>query len=1147
MHSRIALAVFSLALATHAQEFRGTLSGRVLDPRQSPVPDAEITVINTATGLRTSTLSNQSGGYHIPFLLPGTYELRASLAGFKSFIRGGIEIRTVDRVRVDIPLELGTLSESITVTAATPLLDYTTGARGEVVSTKMLAELPLSGHTSLMLARLVPGVNGGARTFARVFDTGTVIDFGMSGGIRRRNEILLDGVNNTTSDFQVSHIPSADAVAEVRVQTNPYDAEYGHTTGGVVNATTKSGTNELHATAYLYSQRSALDATSFFNNRTGTPKPDRKYDQFGFSAGAPILIPKLYNGRNRSFFFINYEGVRNADGRSSLWTVPTAAERSGDFSQTRNQAGAQIAMFDPLSTRPNPASPGNFLRDAFAGNRIPASRINTVAANLVQYYPPPNVTGANFTNVGNYSYSGTSPDNYDSWIGRIDHAVNDRHRLFIRGHWNRRFQRDDDIWGPDSPAGDRYYLSRRGSFGGAFDYTNTLSASLLLNIRYGYTRFEDPIRNLSSGFDQVKAGFPQSLVSQFQEVNFPIISPSGFGTLGFGGTSLTALDSHSFQGSLTKTLGRHTLRSGADFRAYRNNPFSGGNLSGSYSFNAAFTQGPDPLRGSSAAGFSMASFLLGYPSSGSVQNVSAFSYSAPYSAIFVQDDIRWTRRITINAGLRVDINGSWRERYNRMTRGFAFDTPSPLQVPGLNLRGGLLYTGADGQPATNSRGGVGVGPRFGFAADLGRNTVLRGGFGTIFSGITYFGAGSDTATGFDVTTAYVASIDGGLTPAGSLSNPFPAPLLKPSGAANGLRTLLGQSVRFYDPSVRIPGSYQYSLSLGRQFASHYLVEVSYAGSRSFNGPLPSIQWNQLDPSLLSQGNSLLQSVNNPFFGLISSGPLAGRTVTRSRLLRPFPQFDQVTEVFPTRGAARYHSMQSKAERRFRRGAMILASYTWSKQLQNFERTGDAPQNNYDLRNEWAVSNTDRTHRFTGAWVLELPFGKGKPWAANTPALLNRLISNWQINGSTTIESGAPLSFSVTPNATNALGGGQRPNSTGTSARRSEYSSTTDMLTRFFDTAQFTRPDPFTFGNLGRRINDVRGFPFQNLELALQWSLRIGEKHSVQFRAEAFNALNRADFNDPNTSLGSTAFGTVTSLKQSANPGRQIQLSVRYRF
>lgn len=1141
--------VYLLALcgAVSAQEFRGTLLGRVTDPRQSAVPSAQIVATQLETGLRHEGTSNGSGDYYLPFLLPGSYKIEAVKDGFKRFARSGIEVRTLDRVKIDINLELGALAETVTVNAEASMLELAAGSRGEVVSSKMLAELPLSGHTSLMLPRLMPGVNGGTRTFARVFDTGTVIDFGMSGGVRRRNEILLDGVNNTTADFQVAHIPSADAVAEVRVQTNAYDAEYGHTTGGVVNATTKSGTNQLKGTAYFYGQHTALDANSFFNNRAGVEKPDRTYWQYGFSVGGPILLPKIYDGRNRSFFFVNFEGVESADGRSSLHTVPTPGELQGDFTQSRNQAGQMIAVFDPLTTRADPARPGNFLRDAFAGNRIPASRINRVAASLARFYPAPNAPGARFTNVGNYAYSGTSADNYRSWIGRLDHTLTARQRLFVRGHWNRRFQRDDDIWGADNPAGNLYYLGRRGSVGGALDYTNTLSASALLNLRYGITRFEDPIRNLSQGFDMAGAGFAPSLVSQLQEVTFPIISPNGFGQLGRSSSSLTVLDSHSFQAVATVTRGRHTMRAGGDYRIYRNNPFPGGNLAGSYAFNAAFTQGPDPLRGSADAGYSMASFLLGYPASGGVDRVAALSYEAPYAAAFVQDDFRLTARLTLNMGLRVDYNGGWKERFNRMTRGFDFNAVSPLQVTGLNLRGGLRYAGQDGLPGANSGGGTVVGPRFGFAYDAGRNMVVRGGFGMIYSGITYFGSGADTATGYSVSTPYVPSLDGGLTPANSLSNPFPTPLLTPTGNANGLRTLLGQSIRFFDPAVRVPGAYQYSFSLGRQFAQHFMAEASYVGSRGFRAPLPSVQWNQLPPETLNQGAALLQNVTNPFRGLIASGPLAGATVTRSRLLRPFPHFDQITEVFPTRGSSLYHSLQTKLERRFRQGVMLLGAYTWSKQLQNFERTGDAPQNNYDLRNEWAVSNTDRTHRFTAGWVAELPFGAGRRWGTGTARPLRLLISNWQVNGSTTVESGEPLSFSTTPNTTNALGGGQRPSSTGRTARRDGYASTGDMLNQFFDTAQFTRAEPFRFGNLGRRINDVRGFPFRNLDLALQWQTKFRESRSIQFRAEAFNAINRADFANPNTSFGSQAFGTVTAIKQEANPARQIQLSLRFLF
>jgi hypothetical protein len=356
MHSTLtALLAVCLAAPAAAQEFRGTIVGRVVDPQLTAVPGAVVTVTHVETSVKRESLTNQSGDYYVPFLLPGTYEVKVSKDGFKVLVRSGIEVRTLDRLRIDVGLELGAITESIAVTAEAPLLEVTSGDRGEVVSTKMLADLPTSGHNSLMIQRLMPGMSGGTRTFARIFDTGTTIDFGMSGGIRRRNEILLDGVNNTTSDFQVAHIPSAEAVVEVKVQTNSYDAQYGHTSGGIINAVTKSGTSQFHGSGFFHAQHTVLDANSFFNNRNGIEKPDRTYYQYGFSVGGPAWIPKLYNGRNRTFFFVNYESVDSADGRSSLWTVPTALERKGDFSNTRNQTGALISVFEPLTARPDPA------------------------------------------------------------------------------------------------------------------------------------------------------------------------------------------------------------------------------------------------------------------------------------------------------------------------------------------------------------------------------------------------------------------------------------------------------------------------------------------------------------------------------------------------------------------------------------------------------------------------------------------------------------------------------------------------------------------------------------------------------------------------------------------------------------------------
>jgi hypothetical protein len=587
---------------------------------------------------------------------------------------------------------------------------------------------------------------------------------------------------------------------------------------------------------------------------------------------------------------------------------------------------------------------------------------------------------------------------------------------------------------------------------------------------------------------------------------------------------------------------------GGDFRSYRNNSYSSYNVSGSYSFSAAFTQGPDPTRSTATAGNALASMLLGYPSSGSVESRDRMAYQAPYAALFIQDDIRFSRRLTINAGLRFDYNGGWSERYNRMTRGFDFNATSPLQISGLPaLRGGLRFVGKDGQPIRNSTGKNGWGPRLGFAYDLGRGMVVRGGYGAFYSGLSYVGVGSSTAAGFSVSTSYVASNDGGLTPANSLSNPFPTGLVPVTGNSQGLSTLLGQSITFFDPNVKLPGSHQWSLSLGKQFAKVYLLEVSYQGSRGLHAPIGSIQWNQLTEEQLKLGSTLIQSVANPFYGIIKTGALSSATITRSRLMRPYPQFDQITQSAATRGSSLYHSMQMKFERRFSSGIMVLGTYTWSKLLQNFERSGDAPQNNWNLRPEWAVASHDRTHRFTTAWVAELPFGKGKPIAANAPAVLNRIISNWEFKGTMSFESGTPLSFSTTPSNTNALGGGSRPNSTGVSGARDSHQNRDDMLSKFFDTSQYTRPDPYTFGNMGRRLNNVRGYPFNTLDLSLFWKTPIYERIVFNLGVEAFNALNRADFADPNTTLGNVSFGRISALKQEANPGRQLQISARITF
>jgi len=1138
----------STAVLVHGQEYRGTILGRVSDAQDATIPGALVTIKNTATSVTTTVKTNEAGDYYVPFLIPGPYELKVEHAGFKTFVREGIDVRVQDRIRLDVRLEVGQLTESVTVTAAAPLLDLTSGARGELVTTKMITELPLSSRTAFFIVRIVPGVSGDARTLAAPYQHTTIANFDMSGGVRQQNEILLDGVTNTTSNYYVAVTPTPDAIEDIKVQVNAYDAEYGRTTGGIVNAVTKSGTNELHGNVHHFHQNRALNSNDFLSNKAGMPKFPWLWNQFGFAFGGPVYLPKVYKGRDRTFFFVNYEGLRHTDGRIYTQTVPTPLQRQGDFSQTRNSAGQVIQIYDPFSTRPDPSRPSAFIRDPFPGNLIPKARQNPFMAKAIQYYPLPSRQGDPVTGVENrFIHDGNKDDN-NMVVTRVDHSLTDKQRISGRGQWSRRADFGRYLFGEkDNPANPSYQFQPFGTYGGVLDYTNTLAPSWLMNVRYGYSRYEEISYNLSEGYDLVSAGMASTLVSQMSKKFFPRFDITGMQQMGREG-GFTIIDAtHTIQGVVTKILRSHNIRIGGDYRLYRKDRASSGYSSGYFRFNAAFTQGPDPVRSSSTAGIPVASALLGAPYRGDIDTYLPLSYRNNYAAIFVQDDIRVTRRLTLNIGFRFDHDGAWRERQNRMTRGFAFDTPSPLQAPGLNLRGGLLFAGVDGQPESQTESGNVFAPRFSFAYQLRNRTVIRGGYGTIFSGVTHFGDGYDSALGFTVTTPMVASLDG-VTPLNTMSNPFPDGLLKPIGSSQGLRTLAGYTVQFFDPARKIPRNHQFSLSVSQQFGASTVIEASYAGARLTHFPMGLIQWNQLPPRTLTQyGNALLEQVTNPFYGQIASGPLSQPTVARGQLLRPFPQFDGLNEYWATRSNSSYHSLQWKFDRRFSRGLSIVAAHTFSKRVGNLEQDSYTAQNNYDLTAENSVLSIDNKHRFTLSTVAELPFGRGKWIGANASPVLNRLISGWQFNALVTLVSGSPLGFTVTPNTTNALGGVLRPNSTGASARRKEYQSKDDMLTKYFDTAHFVRPAPFTFGNVSRRTDDVRGPNFKTLDMSLVWKTAITEKVSFQLRAEAYNALNRTNWGNPNAVLGNSQFGRISSLATSVGATRTFQFGAKISF
>ena len=1130
----------SLGLPLGAQEFRGTVLGRVVDASNAVVPNAAVTVTNTATNTSLNTQSGADGAYMVPFLIPGPYRVTAEAAGFKKAVRDGIEVRVQDRLTVDLMLQVGATSESVEVTASAPLLEANSATMGQVIDNRQVISMPLNGRSSYLLTRLAPGVMPtDTRTFTRPFDNGAISNSSLSGNRGKANEVLLDGISNVGADNTITFTPSIDATQEFKVQTNTYDAEFGRSAGGVVNVTVKSGTNQVHGSLFDFLRNNELDANSFFSNRVGAKKAPLRYNQFGTSVGGPVYLPKVYSGKDRTFFFFNYEAIRQFDGRSSVGAVPTLKQRDGDFSATYAAANQAIQIYDPFSTRADPARPGSYLRDQFAGNRIPTGRWDPVAKAVLQYFPVPNAPGNPLTGAENLFYSGGTPDGYDAVITRIDHQISSAQRIFGRFSWSQRPRGDDNWFG--NIADSNFTTANRSSRGAALDYVNTLSPRWLLNLRWGFSRYADPTRSPAEGFDIATLGFPASFRDQTVFRMYPRFEISGLTNMGRDGGSNNTEDTQTFQASLTHIRGAHTLKLGGDFRVIRQNQFSAGYGSGRFAFTRAYTQGPDPLRSTTTGGNALASFLLGTPNSGSVEKAVALSFQNLYGAAFAQDDIRLSRKLTVNVGLRWEHEGARTERYNRMTRGFAFGQSSPLQVPGVKLQGGLLYAGTGGQPRGQADTRSTFAPRSGFAYSLTSKTVLRGGYGIFWSGTTDIGAGTNAAPGFSATTTFVSSLDN-MTPLNVLRNPFPDPLLSPIGSSQGLATLVGQGVSFTNTARRIPYTQQYSLGLQRQIGAGTLIEAAYVGNRGIALANSNVALNQLPDNLLAMGSALLDQVTNPFYGVISSGGLASRTVARGRLLVPYVQYTGVGVLSPTIGSSTYHALQLKVEKRFSRGFSLLASYTNAKIIDDV----GSPQNNNNRRAERAISTLDRPQRLVISEVWELPIGKGRALGGSVPRIVDLVIGGWQLNCVAILQSGQILNITSSTNTTNSLGGGQRPNSTGKSAKLSP-ASTDAMLSRYFDTSVFTQPAPFTFGNLARTLPDVRGPGINNFDMSLVKGFPIRERLKAQFRFEFFNLWNRTQFANPGTSQGNAQFGVISNISNDANPARQVQLALKIVF
>jgi hypothetical protein len=1115
------------------------MTGRVVDPQQAVIPGVRITVTEHETQARYETVSGPAGQYTVPFLQPGRYRVEAEAQGFKHYIRETVPVSANDQIGLDIMLEVGQLSESVTVTAETTMLTTTTASTGQVISTAFIDAFPLNGRSPLSLAQIsFSVVPTSDPLFQRPFDNARISEFSMGGAPSGTNELLLDGAPDTTTNRRAAYSPPVDTVDEVKVETFQVDAAYGSSGGGTVNIVSRGGTNQLHGTAYDYNQVSKTAATDFFVNRAGQKKTNLVYNQFGVTAGGPLWIPRVLDGRNRVFWYFAYEGIKHVNPEPVTTTVPTAAEREGDFSQLL-KVGSTYQLYDPLSG----AREGSRIRrQPLTGNVIPKARLNPVALKYLPYYPPPNQPGR-ADERDNFLANSTRREAFNSEVGRLDFNLSQRHKFFFNFRHNERLQ-DRGNYFKNIATGN--FLNRI-NWGSMVDDVHTFNPTTVLNTRANWMRFTDGGYRPSLGFDQTALGYPASLAAAASQAVMPQVSIGGFQTLGTTGNSLTPFDQFQIFSSLSKIVSSHSLKLGADLRLLRESASSLGSSSGSYTFGTNWTRGP--LDNSTAAplGQELASFLLGLPTSGQYDVASFRTNQAGYFALFLQDDWKVRRDLTLNLGLRYDKELSTTERYNRQLVGFDAGTAnsvtgkakqayaaSPLpELPAaqFNPVGGVIFANASRRASTATESGL-FSPRLGFAwvpEALGGKTSIRGGVGMF-----YFTNGllASVQPGYFQTTQLVATLDSYLTPAATLSNPFPNGILNPVGNTLGLDTFLGQSVNFFHPSLRNPYSLRWNFTLQRELAPNLVVEAGYMANHAVRLTGNRGQ-NWIPPQYLSTKpvrdqaviDRLSANVSNPFQGLLPGTSLNGATVALSQLLRAFPQFSGDSGVrldSDNFGSSYFHTLQVRLERRMASGVALMVNYQYSRLIEKRSYL-----NLSDPVPEKRVASEDRPQRLVVSTVYQLPFGKGRRFGARAGPFLTRVLGGWSISGAYTRSSGVALGWG------NVIyyGGDLHYNARG--------------VNRAFDTTQFNtdsrqqlasniRTFPSRFGNL--RQDGPNNFDFSLLK-----DTPIKENLRLQFRAEFFNALNHPQFGTPNTTPTSSSFGMITS---QYNLPRTVQMALK---
>ena len=1154
--------LFAFADISSAQSFQGGLRGAVKDA-QGVIPGATVTIINEATAVTRETISNAAGEFSFPALDPGNYTVKTAVQGFKSFERRGIRISTQTFVTLDVVLEVGTLAETITVTADAPLIETSNASHADVLDAKTLETLPSVGRNVFLMAVTVPTVQSSGDThWNRMQDQSGASTLSMGGGGVRANNYLLDGFPVTDIVNRSSTNPSGEMVEDVRVQVHTYDAEMGRTGGGVFNTTARSGSNSFHGSAFYLGRPASTVGGNFFNEIRGLPTDDAYWRNAGGGVGGPLI-------RGRTFFWAAGEIYHDVQSQNAGLRFPTRAMRNGDFSGVTDAQGRRIIIYDPLTTD----AQGN--RQPFPGNVIPANRINAVGRNLLNALPLP----TNDVDNGSVNYPAQDAlenDAYQTSL-KLDHVFNDR--ISLSGvYLYQKTSEPDANYFPDAPyAAPSYQLDR---IINVFVLNNTyiINPSTVATFRVGMNTFADD-NSLPFPFDTHALGWNQAFADAIPVQKFPSLTFTGYNGTGFTGQADRDYYSWGVNGTVTKLKGSHSFKVGADYRILGIDALAHGASAGTYTFNGQFT-GSNANNPSATSRNSIADLLLGYPSLGSIALNSRFDDYIRYYGTFIQDDWRITDRLTVNYGLRFEHETGLAETNNQLVVDFDRNVVSPLNVtipadpvagtPARQVMGGLVFAGQNG---ANEYAGnpptVKLSPRFGMAFSMNPRTVIRAGYGLFWAP---WQAGVQQPPGYSQTTTLQQDT---LRPITSIDNPFPAGLTPITGNGAGLLTGTSTAISFIDPDRTAPRVHQYSVDMQRQLPGDLSLGFTYMGSTGHNltwggTGAGSVNINQVDPKYLSLNNPggtnlLTQLVPNPFNGNPGAGSFGtrGGTIQRNQLLRPFPQFGDINMQYSTLGRSQYHAGVVQVQKRMNGNWGGRISYTYSRLYDNQFGQGNyyssAPGilNNYtavpwseyyDPDAEWGRSLLDSPHKIVASPIFRLPFGSGERWL--TDGVGNAIAGGWTVSFVIQVGSGFPIGVSQSVNNTNLLGHAARPNMvSGTDPM--VPGSITDRLEanpdddRYLNAGAFTQAPAGTIGNAPRILSDVYS-PWRNsTDMAVNKDIPLGSGRRATIRLEVINVFNNPWYAAmASTAQGNANFGRVDA---QANYSRTLQFTGRFSF